>query len=317
MAARASDADEQKRTEIEMAQQAYVPQKVNYYVRGTERGLGELAQSFGVDQKDLCRWNQMRVDDALTPGACVVFYKRAFELDRVHLARSLQPDSVPESSGFRLASAESSGAASDAPIHFRRTGFRERRLSLASSYTYALQRGDTLEKVARRTGTDLKTLCALNGLGPKAGVKPGQKIKLVSSKATSGSGDRTPASAGKSMQAVSAVNPRTSGKVVPAVYTALKPGQKIRLLEQVTAQQHAGAAAVKKISQQAAAKQSKPSSASLQANMKAVPDTRSKGIGSPPQKPTLVQKSSIKTISSVSSAPQAKVAKDPNKTLKK
>ena len=62
---RVGDEDEQQRTAIEMAQQAYLPKKVNYYVKGNEHGLEELARSFGVNQKDLCRWNQMHLNDVL------------------------------------------------------------------------------------------------------------------------------------------------------------------------------------------------------------------------------------------------------------
>ena len=38
----------------------------------------------------------MDPNDALTPGACLVFYKRGFEVEPLHLARSLQPDSVSD-----------------------------------------------------------------------------------------------------------------------------------------------------------------------------------------------------------------------------
>ena len=100
MAARVGEEDVQQRTVVEMAQQAYLPKKVNYYVKGSEPSLEVLAQSFGVNQDDLCRWNQMHPNDALNPGSCIVFYKRGFEVEPVHLARSLQPDSVPDAPGF-------------------------------------------------------------------------------------------------------------------------------------------------------------------------------------------------------------------------
>ncbi len=69
MAARVGEEDDQQRTVVEMAQQAYLPKKVNYYVKGSEPGLEVLAQSFGVNQDDLCRWNQMQPNDALKPGS--------------------------------------------------------------------------------------------------------------------------------------------------------------------------------------------------------------------------------------------------------
>ena len=68
MAARASDVDEQKRTEIETAQQAYLPQKGELQRKGYGKWPGRVGSSFGVDQKDLCRWNQMHVNDALNSG---------------------------------------------------------------------------------------------------------------------------------------------------------------------------------------------------------------------------------------------------------
>ena len=37
-----------KQSVIEVAQQSYLPKKVNYYVNGSEKGLDELAGSFGV-----------------------------------------------------------------------------------------------------------------------------------------------------------------------------------------------------------------------------------------------------------------------------
>ena len=103
-AARVAEEDEQQRTAIETAQQAYLPQRVNDDVKGNEQGLEELARSFGVNQKDLCRWSHINPNDPLTPGSCLVFYKRSFEVEPVHLARSLQPDSVPDSPGLQFAS---------------------------------------------------------------------------------------------------------------------------------------------------------------------------------------------------------------------
>ena len=38
----------EKQAVIEVAQQSYLPRKVNYYVNGSEKGLDELARSFGV-----------------------------------------------------------------------------------------------------------------------------------------------------------------------------------------------------------------------------------------------------------------------------
>ena len=57
-----------KQTVIEAAQQSYLPKKVNYYVNGSEKGLDELARSFGVTRADLCRWNHISSSSVLGPG---------------------------------------------------------------------------------------------------------------------------------------------------------------------------------------------------------------------------------------------------------
>jgi LysM repeat protein len=183
MAARMGKEDAQQRVVVEMAQQAYLPQEVDYYVKGPEHSLVELAQSFGVNQDDLSRWNQMHLNDALMPGARIVFYKRGFEVEPMHLARSLQPDSVSDSLGIHLVSANTSGSLWAGPMAGRRSYSAGRKSTLASGYTYTVHRGDNLEKRAKRAGINVKALCARNGLKLKAGVKPGQRIKLVKAKA--------------------------------------------------------------------------------------------------------------------------------------
>jgi len=90
-------ADEvEKQAVIEVAQQSYLPRKVNYYVSGSEKGLDELARSFGVASSDLCRWNHLSQSSVLVPGSCLVFYKRSFESEPVLLARSLQPGFIAQ-----------------------------------------------------------------------------------------------------------------------------------------------------------------------------------------------------------------------------
>jgi LysM repeat protein/murein endopeptidase len=349
MAARLGDEDVQKVTAIEMAQQAYLPKQVNYYVKGNERGLEELAQSFGVNPKDLCRWNQMHLNDVLSPGACMVFYKRSFEVEPVHLARSLQPDSVPDSSGFQLASADGAVSLPDSSVSLKESRFRGKKMALTSPYLYTVHRGDTVEKVAKHAGVDVKTLCELNGIKPKEGVKPGQKIKLVSSKSSSGYADVSRASAVKSVHAVSVADPKTLKGFAPAVYTverndtlpkiarqrgidlntlcqvnglkknsALKPGQKIQLSAQDSSQQNSGPSAqTERTSVQAASKGSTSTSSTLQANMKPVLDTKAKADTSSRQKPQGIQRTSTKASSSADSAVPAKINKAPQKKLKK
>ena len=64
LAAHIGPDEDGKQSVIEMAQQSYLPKKVNYYVSGSEKGLDELAKSFGVTTGDLCRWNH------ISPPAC-------------------------------------------------------------------------------------------------------------------------------------------------------------------------------------------------------------------------------------------------------
>jgi len=339
MAARVGEEDEQQRTAIEMAQQAYLPKQVNYYVKGNERGLEELAQSFGVNQKDLCRWNQMHLNDVLTPGSCMVFYKRSFEVEPVHLARSLQPDSVTDSPGLQFASAHGAATVSDSQVTVREFSSREKKLDLTSPYFYTVHRGDTLEKVAKRNGMDLKVLCDLNGLKPKGGVKPGQKIKLVSSKSSYGYADLSRSSAIKSVHAVSAADPKTS-KGFAAVYTAerndtlskiakqrgvdlnalcqmnglsknstLKPGQRIQLFPQDAAQQNPTSTKGGDTSVRSASKQSSSTRSTLQANMKPVADSKAKADTSSRQKSQGIQKTSTKSSSGGGGAAQKEVEK--------
>jgi LysM repeat protein/murein endopeptidase len=348
MAARVGDEDEQKRTSIEMAQQAYLPKRVNYYVKGNERGLVDLAQSFGVKPKDLCRWNQMQLSDVLSPGACMVFYKRSFELEPVHLARSLQPDSVPDSPGFQIGSGNRAGTFSGSHVAMRESGSRERKLALASPYLYTVARGDTLEKVAKRSGMDLKVLCELNGLKPKEGVKPGQRIKLVSSRSNSSYADVSKSSAIKSVHAVSIADSQTLKGFAPAVYTVerndtlpkiakqrgidlntlcqmnglsknstLKPGQKIQLSTEDTSQLNPASAKAGQASVQSASKQSSSTRSTLQANMKSVADSKSKANTASRQKSQGIQKTSAKASNSGCSVVQAKVEKGSQKKPKK
>lgn len=186
LASKVGEGETQKRTVIEMAQQAYLPKKVFYYAKGTERNLDTLAQSFGVNRKDLCRWNSLRGNELLTPGSCLVFYKRGFEQEPVHLAESLQPDSIIETPVVKLASLRPSRTISDVEVSVRSSGAREKKVEPSAAVsTYSVRKGDTLEKIAKRNGMDLKALCELNGIKRNAVLRPGQKVKVSSAKLTS------------------------------------------------------------------------------------------------------------------------------------
>lgn len=199
LAAHVGEEESQKHMVIEMAQQAYLPKQVNYYVKGNERSLDALAQSFGVTPRDLCRWNRISSSNVPTPGSCLVFYKRGFEVDAVHLAQSLQPGFVVDTPPIQYASLRGSttGVVSDVSVpedetpapSSRSTMTRSRRHDAPSapSYTlYKVQKGDTVEKVARKNHMDVKTLCRMNGMKKPSALKPGHTIKLASAKTSSG-----------------------------------------------------------------------------------------------------------------------------------
>jgi murein endopeptidase/LysM repeat protein len=221
MAAQVSNLDEQKRSVIEMAQQSYMPKKVYYYAKGNEKSLDVLARSFGVNRNDLCRWNEIRGGEILSPGKCLVFYKRGFEFEPVHLAQSLQPDSVPETPSYQVASLRPSApSASDASVSMstreRAHQPQQKKSSDAVTFTYKAKRGDTVEKVARRNGIDARVLARANGLKPGDDLKPGQKISLAGLKIPAGEAScvltgEQKAGKGKPKAAIASVNAK--GKV--------------------------------------------------------------------------------------------------------
>jgi murein endopeptidase/LysM repeat protein len=183
---------EKQRDLIELAQGAYVPKKVNYYVQGSESGLPALAASFGVTTRDLCRWNQLHGNEILTPGACLTFYKRGFEVEPVRLAQSLQPNTGVElpvaMAGERRAAAPVKLAslqeelgdvvtdAEDQPVRVLPT---DQRVSAKPQMsTYSARKGETLASVAKKNKIDVDTLCRLNGLKKNAKLGSGQKLKV-------------------------------------------------------------------------------------------------------------------------------------------
>ena len=191
LASRVGETESQKRMVIELAQQAYLPKKVNYYAHGNERGLDALARSFGVSRRDLCRWNQLTPGDVLTPGSCLVFYKRSFEVEPVHLAQSLHADWMPS---VRLASFRSSETLSDAPISVPPTSppALEKKPEPPVVQSYVVKRGDTLAKIAREKGVDLRSLCEMNRLKSTSSLRPGQRLKMAAAKPSISSADSKP-----------------------------------------------------------------------------------------------------------------------------
>ncbi|HBD10338.1 MAG TPA: hypothetical protein DCZ69_18980 [Syntrophobacteraceae bacterium] len=188
---------EKQRDLIELAQGAYVPKKVNYYVQGNESGLPALAASFGVTTRDLCRWNQLHGSEILTPGACLTFYKRGFEVEPVRLAQSLQPNTgleLPAGNAARrgtpspvqLASLQEELGdvvtdAEDQPIRVVQPdrGVPDRRAPAKPAVsTHSVRKGESLATIAKRNKIDVDTLCRLNGLKKNSKLSAGQKLKV-------------------------------------------------------------------------------------------------------------------------------------------
>ncbi len=175
MAGQLKEPNGQKKQVIEMAQQAFLPKKVHYYVKGNDSSLRALAQSFGVSPKDLCRWNHLRGNDVLTPGSCLVFYKRGFEVEPVHLAQTMQPNLALESAPIQLASLSPTSLRDLSPKPVRKA--RNKTKSFRT-VTYKVKKGDTLGKIAKINGISLDDLCRLNGIKKKSTIKYGQTLKV-------------------------------------------------------------------------------------------------------------------------------------------
>ncbi|SHF11596.1 LysM domain-containing protein [Desulfacinum infernum DSM 9756] len=153
---------------IELAQNAFLPKTVHYYVDGSEPGLKALARSFGVRLDDLLRWNNLTATSPLTPGMQLVYYRRAFELEPVHIASTLQPRSVLEQKPLQLASIDHRRLVEPPP-----TSSRAMRAKL-----YRVRPGDSLWSIAKRHGLSLKELCRLNRLDSRKPLRPGQRLTV-------------------------------------------------------------------------------------------------------------------------------------------
>ncbi len=210
--------DPQKQMMIEVAQQSYLPKRVNYYARGNEKDLAQLAYNFGVTPKDLCKWNGLSGNQLPKPGECLVYYKRGFEVEPVHLARSLQPHNIIDATPVFVASAARLGVSDEvapapsapvsvakaeiqdekprresvrvhmafSPVDSPRTKRMEYSARAASNFDapaktafYTVRRGDSLRKLADEYGLKVETLCRMNGIKRTAHLKPGRKLKLA------------------------------------------------------------------------------------------------------------------------------------------
>jgi LysM repeat protein/murein endopeptidase len=237
LAAHIETGETEKAGVIEAAQESYLPRKVNYYVNGSEKGLDELARSFGVSLSDLCKWNHLSPSSVIVPGSCLVFYKRSFESEPVLLARSLQPGFIARAApAVQMASFQpepvpaslTDSTFSKAVDSEEKVSAPERPVRQSSSHqTCKARRGDTLEKIARRNNLDVGVLCKLNGIKRTAPLKPGQTVKTGTAK-TYASGGKLASASNKGTESSSSIcfasDSKKPGSPTAAFYTMNKGG---------------------------------------------------------------------------------------------
>ncbi len=190
LAAHIGDGETEKSQVVDIAQQSYMPTKVNYYVNGSESNLDAIAQSFGATKRDLCRWNRLSPNALPVPGSCLVFYKRSFESEPVLLARSIQPGYIAEAPRIRVASVQTESSEpvkmADAAGSDEEQKFEEETVEpaepaaprrSAQSLVYKVRRGDTLAVIAKRSKADVNLICKLNGISKTTKLVPGRSLK--------------------------------------------------------------------------------------------------------------------------------------------
>jgi LysM repeat protein len=186
IAAHIDGSEVEKGLVVQMAQQAYLPQKVNYYVNGSEKSLDDLARSFGVTVRDLCKWNSLSAFSTPSPGSCLVFYKRSFE--PVLLARSLQPGFIALAPPIRMALIRSEGTPSkvtditarppEPKVQEKTVKRSEPAHAAERPAVYLAEKGETLASIAMRSKTDAQILCQLNGIKATTLLRAGQTMKI-------------------------------------------------------------------------------------------------------------------------------------------
>ncbi len=62
--------------------------------------------------------------------------------------------------------------------HQHDMGMNKNRYTVSKSGVYVIRKGDSLDKIARRNGTNVKALCKKNGLKPTTILRIGQRIKV-------------------------------------------------------------------------------------------------------------------------------------------
>jgi murein DD-endopeptidase MepM/ murein hydrolase activator NlpD len=61
---------------------------------------------------------------------------------------------------------------------YSKKGYQAKNLGSHGNH-YVVKKGDTLGRIAQKTGNSVKTLCRLNGLKPNSIIRPGQKLRLA------------------------------------------------------------------------------------------------------------------------------------------
>jgi membrane-bound lytic murein transglycosylase D len=118
-------------------------------------------------------------------------------------------------------------------------------------HVHVVRRGDSLWSIARRTGMDVNTLAVMNGMQPGDTLRAGQKLRLTSNSASSGSRAKLASSntssnggsgarpvsytvrAGDTLSAIARMFQVTVAQILDwndlTAKTAIKPGQKITI----------------------------------------------------------------------------------------
>ncbi len=232
LAAHIGGGEMEKRMVIEMAQQSYLPKRVNYYVKDTDHNLDSLAQSFGVAKRDLCKWNKLNPSTVPVPGSCLVFFKRSFESEPVHLARSLQPGFIAEAPPIQMASLRTappeptvSDVTGEPPEPKVQKVQEKHSEPVAPKVVYTAKRGDTLDKIARRNHMDVKLLCQLNGISKTTPLRAGQTIKtsrMLADRGETVAMDASKKKGGSSTAICFASDPKKPDSPTAAYYTVGK-----------------------------------------------------------------------------------------------
>lgn len=188
LAAQAGSLDPEKKALIELAQAGFLPKRVLYYVDKRATDLGALAMSFGVRVEDLARWNHLNPNAPLIPGTPLVYYRRAFELEPVHLAESLRLRTLIPLEPVQVAS-----VASLPPVDvssWLRAAEAAPKVEKKVERVHAVQRHETLESIARKYGLSATQLARMNNISSKKPLRAGSKLVVGYSTPKSSPGEK-------------------------------------------------------------------------------------------------------------------------------